>query len=272
MVYHSAMKWNEDLTDTMGAIRCWTSDKGVVRETEQEVCTEDVVVIVLNNRPMSTLVASPVQLRELGAGFVVSEGLAGEIQDVRVQGLTVQVTAAERSGSLRGIIESCGGPTSGTLISHVRSSLVIDRELIFTVISHIVSELWERTGGAHCSVLFSKDELVAKSSDIGRHNTVDKVIGHALLNGIDLSGCVLGCTGRQPSGMITKAANAGIPVVISKAATTRQGAETAQRAGLTLVGRVKQDSFCVYSHPERIAGLVPGNTPASGGSPSDPQG
>ena len=163
-------------------------------------------------------------------------------------------------------------PHIGHLMSHVKSSLVIERELIFTVISAIVSELWERTGGAHCSGSLLRGELVAKSSDIGRHNTVDKVIGHALLNGIDLSGCVLGCTGRQPSGMITKAANAGIPIVVSKAATTRQGAETAQRAGLTLVGRVKQDSFCVYSHPERIAGLVPGNSPYSGGSLTDPQG
>ncbi|MGI6396174.1 MAG: formate dehydrogenase accessory sulfurtransferase FdhD [Desulfomonilia bacterium] len=272
MVYHSPMIWNEDLTNTLDAVRCWSYEGGVVRETEKEACTEEVVVIVLNNRPISTLVASPVQLRELGAGFVVSEGLAGEIQDVQVQGLTVQVTATERSGSLSSIIESCGGPTSGTLMSHVKSSLVIEQELIFTVISAIVSELWERTGGAHCSVLFSGGELVAKSSDIGRHNTVDKVIGHALLNGIDLSGCVLGCTGRQPSGMITKAANAGIPIVVSKAATTRQGAETAQRAGLTLVGRVKQDRFCVYSHPERIAGLVPGNSPYSGGSLTDPQG
>lgn len=272
MVYDPPMTWNEDLTGTVGMIRCWSSEGGVVRETEQEACTEEVVVILLNNRPICTLVASPVQLRELGAGFVVSEGLAGEIRDARVQGLTVQVTATERSGSLHGIIESCGGPTSGTLMSPVKSSLVIDRDLISIVISNIVSKLWERTGGAHCSVLFSGGELVAKSSDIGRHNTVDKVIGHALLNGIDLSGCVLGCTGRQPSGMITKAANAGIPIVISKAAVTLQGAETAQRAGLTLVGRVKQDSFCVYSHPERIAGLVPGNTPAGGGSLPGSQG
>lgn len=257
MVYLPRMIGNEDLTHAVDTIRCWAFSQGSFQERKQETCSEEIVTITLNDRPISTLVATPIQLRELGAGFVISEGLAEKIEEVRVEGFNIMITASGRSGSLRGIIESCGGPTSGTLASRVQSSLVIGSELIFTVISHIVSELWERTGGAHCSVLFSNGKLVAKSSDIGRHNTVDKVIGHALLNGIDLSQCVLGCTGRQPSGMVIKAANAGIPVVVSKTATTRQGAEAAEKAGLTLVGRVKQDSFCVYSHPERIAGLTP---------------
>ena len=255
MVYVHRMMSNEDLTHAVATVRCGAYNRGSFEEVEQETCIEEIFVISLNGRPVSTLVATPVELRELGAGYVVSEGLAGKIEEVSLDGLNILVRASERSGSLRSIIESCGGPTSGTLASEVKSSLVISRDLVFTVISHIVSELWERTGGAHCSVLFSGGNLVAKSSDIGRHNTVDKVIGHALLSGIDLSQCVLGCTGRQPSGMVIKAANAGIPIVISKAATTRQGVEAAVKAGVTLVGRVKQDSFCIYSHPERIAGL-----------------
>jgi len=247
---------DEDLFPAIDTIRCWSFSRGSIQETLQEACSEEIVAIELNDRPVGTLVATPAQLEELGAGFVVSTGFAEKIQDVRVEGFTVHVKASERKGPKRSVIESSGGPMSPALISRVQSPLVIDRGLIFTVISHIVSELWERTGGAHCSVLFSGGELVAKSSDIGRHNTVDKVIGRALLHGIDLSRCVLGCTGRQPSGMVIKAANAGIPVVVSKAATTIQGALTAEKAGLTLVGRVREDSFCVYSHPERIAGLA----------------
>jgi FdhD protein len=97
--------------------------------------------------------------------------------------------------------------------------------------------------------------IVAKSSDVGRHNTVDKVIGYGVLNNIDLSGCVLGCTGRQPAGMVSKAVNAGIPIIVSKAATTNEGISLAQASGLTLVCRVRDDRFCVYTHPERISGL-----------------
>ncbi len=249
------MNGEEALKNTLETVDCIAFSDGGFHEDKGEVCTEDIVVISLNGRPIVTQVATAAQLRELGAGFVISQGLAAHVEEVRVEGLTIEVRAPERVEAVRSIIESCGGAMGDRLISPVESSLVIRRDLVFTVISHIVSGLWEKTGGAHCSVLFSEGRLVAKSSDIGRHNTVDKVIGCAALGGVDLSRCILGCTGRQPLGMITKAANAGIPIVVSKAATTSRGIEQAKKAGITLVGRVKPGSFCVYSHPERIEGL-----------------
>ncbi|MFY9399183.1 MAG: formate dehydrogenase accessory sulfurtransferase FdhD [Desulfomonilia bacterium] len=246
------MSRDEDLT-AIETVRCWSFSSGSLVETVQETCAEEIVRIILNGRVLSTQVATPTQLRELGAGFVVSSGLADSISEVRVEGSTIRVWAPELGRPSVEVTESSGGPSSEARASRVTSDLVIGADEVFTVISQIVSELWERTGGAHCSVLFSDGVIVAKSSDIGRHNTVDKVIGHAILNGIDLKRCVLGCTGRQPTGMVSKAANAGIPIVVSKAATTREGALTAQETGVTLVGRVKKGSFCVYSHPWRIA-------------------
>lgn len=95
---------------------------------------------------------------------------------------------------------------------------------------------------------------MVKSSDVGRHNTVDKVVGHAILNKIDLSRCTIGCTGRQPAGMVKKDANAGIPIVISRAASTDKGIATANAAGITLVCFSRGDRFTIYTHPERILG------------------
>jgi len=83
---------------------------------------------------------------------------------------------------------------------------------------------------------------------------VDKVIGHAVLRGLDRSRCVLGCTGRQPRDMVAKAAHAGIPVVISRAASTDLGIAAAREAGITLVCFSRGDRFTIYSHPERILG------------------
>ena len=91
--------------------------------------------------------------------------------------------------------------------------------------------------------------------DVGRHNTVDKVIGFAVLNGIDLSRCIIGCSGRQPAGMVSKAANAGIPIILSKAATTDQGILTADQTGVTLVCFARGNRFTVYTHPYRISGI-----------------
>jgi FdhD protein len=240
------------IKDTAG---CIAFSRGEIRRGAQEICTEEIVVISLNGRPITTQVATPDQLRELGAGFIISQGLAGTIEDVRVDGLTIDVKASHEITSFSPYIESSGGSASDALTREVRSGLVISPDDVFAVITHIVSDLWEATGGAHCSVLYSNGEVLFKSSDVGRHNTVDKVIGHAVLEGIDLSRCVLGCTGRQPLGMITKAANAGIPIVVTKAATTTRGIEQAKKAGITLVCRVKEGSFHVFSHPERIAGM-----------------
>ena len=200
------------------------------------------------------MVASPIQYRELGAGFVVSEGLARSIDDVRVEGNDIHVYATQSAQSDTFITESSGGASSGILEPKTGSSVTIDTLGVFKVISEIVSTLWEKTGGAHCSVLFYKNDLIAKSSDVGRHNTVDKVIGWAALNEKDLSSCVLGCTGRQPAGMISKAVNAGIPIVISKAATTREGIAMANESGLTLICRVKENRFRIYTHPQRVLG------------------
>jgi FdhD protein len=168
----------------------------------------------------------------------------------------VKVYARQTAPPEEIVTGSSGGVSTGKLWNKINSNIMIDREDIFMVIAEIISELWEKTGGAHCSVLFSGKELVAKSTDVGRHNTVDKVIGHCILNKIDMSGCVLGCTGRQPAGMISKAVNAGIPIVISKAATTDEGIRLADASGLTLVCRVKEGRFCVYTHPERIKGIL----------------
>lgn len=222
-----------------------------------EVCVERTYSLWLNGRGLVRLVASPSQLQELGAGFVVTEGLAGAVDDVQVIGSEIHVYAQERetpSGPV--IMESSGGQTLTRPVRPVSSELKLATEEVFWIIKAIVSDLWQTTGGAHCSVLFSNGRLVAKASDVGRHNSVDKVIGTAILGGMDLSRCILGCTGRQPEGMVAKAARAGVPVIVSKAATTNKGVELAGRAGVTLICRVKDQGFTVYTHPQRIVGLA----------------
>ena len=250
------MHMPEDIESMLSTLEGVCRQDGSAGPGPEEVCRERVIRLYLNGEAMGSLVASPGQLRELGAGFVISEGLAESVDRVEVFGERVMVYGRSTQKPLEVTTGTSGGISSGRVVKQVGSELTMETRDIFTVMDAIVSELWERTGGAHCSVLFSGNELVAKSSDVGRHNTVDKVIGHAVLGGIDLSRCVLGCTGRQPAGMVSKAANAGIPIVVSKAATTDEGVRLARQVGLTLVCRVRQGRFCVYSHPERILGLA----------------
>jgi FdhD protein len=139
-------------------------------------------------------------------------------------------------------------------VGRVSSDLTVTPAEVQAVTEAIFSEDWQRTGALHCSVLFCDGRLVAKACDVGRHNSVDKVVGAAVIGGLDRSRCVLACTGRQPSGMVRKAANAGIPVLVSRAASTDQGIATAEEAGIMLICFSRGDRFTVYTHPERMGG------------------
>ncbi|KDE55155.1 formate dehydrogenase accessory sulfurtransferase FdhD [Methanoculleus sp. MH98A] len=221
------------------------------REVHDDIIVEDHVRLFLNGEFLTALVASPDRLDDLGAGFVVCEGLADSVESVEVAGKDVHITAPVKK-EIRLETESSGGSRVLGEPGSVASSITITADGIRAVTAAIESDTWRRTGGVHCSVLFCDGELVTRACDVGRHNTVDKVVGHAALKGLDRSRCVLGCTGRQPAGMVAKAANAGIPIVVSRAATTDRGILTAQRAGLTLVGFSRGERFTIYTHPERV--------------------
>ena len=229
---------------------------GVLSEIDDTIVIEDRFRILLNDCLVTEMIASRDQLRELGAGFVITEGLARCVDKVKLDGDRILVYSDRGCDVSRSkkVMGSSGGTSILLEQGKVTSDLRIRPEDVFSCTRGIETEVWRRTGAVHCSVLFSEGKCVVKSSDIGRHNTVDKVVGHAILNGVDLSRCMIGCTGRQPAGMIKKDANAGIPVVISRAASTDKGIAAADAAGITLVCFSRGDRFTIYTHPERILG------------------
>ena len=230
---------------------------GEVTEIDDTIVVEDKFQIVFNDRPVTDIVASRDQLLELGAGFVITEGLTRCVDKVKLEGDRIFVYADMGCDVSRSKQElgSSGGMSIQTKPRSVSSDLQITPEEVISWTREIETEVWRKTGAVHCSVLYCKGKCMVKSSDVGRHNTVDKVVGHAILNRIDLSGCVIGCTGRQPAGMVKKYANAGIPIVISRAASTDKGIETAESAGITLICFSRGDRFTIYTHPERILGI-----------------
>ena len=88
--------------------------------------------------------------------------------------------------------------------------------------------------------------------DVGRHNAVDKVIGHRLLSGDSCEGLALLSTGRLSSEMVWKAARAGIAIAASLSVPSAMARDMAAAAGITLVGRTLAPAPRVYTHPQRI--------------------
>jgi len=222
------------------------------REVEEDVCVEEVFSLYLNDKFIASLIISPGHVKEFGAGYVICEGIASNVRDVRVSNGNIYVYADalnEFNPELRS--SGCIGARS-TEIRKVSPGITVEASDIPLFVRALESDAWRKTGGVHSSALFLNKKLIFSVSDIGRHSTVDKVVGYAILNNVDLSKCVLACTGRQPKGMIFKVANAGIPVIVSRAAPTDKGILAEKDAGITLVCFAMENKFNIYSHAERI--------------------
>ncbi|MDA9606857.1 formate dehydrogenase accessory sulfurtransferase FdhD [Candidatus Pelagibacter sp.] len=113
---------------------------------------------------------------------------------------------------------------------------------------------FSKTGGIHASGLFTaKGDIVAIKEDVGRHNALDKLIGHALDQKLlNTNTQFLTCSGRLNFDLVQKALMANIGVLIGVGAPTSLAIDLANRFDMTLVGFVKGDSFNIYSSSERI--------------------
>jgi FdhD protein len=229
--------------------------EGGVSTIDDRVVCEERFSLFINDTRFLELVASRNDLAALGAGFVVCQGLSRTVESVTVKDNEIRVCAPVEQSCDREM-ETTG--SFGFLCrppERVVSRCTISIPQIHAITKEIVTELWKETGGVHCSVIAREGEILARASDVGRHNTVDKVVGYAVLQGIDPGECVVGCTGRQPRDMVVKYANAGIPIIISRAASTNRGIAAAEDLGITLICFSRDDRFTIYTHPERVRGL-----------------
>jgi len=233
---------------------------GKAKAVEDWVAVEGTYELYLNDTLVDTIVVSPAELEAHALGYVVTEGLVKpeEVEEVSQRGGRVFVKThglPDVPSSKTVLRSSAYRGSNGASIIPIDTAVTVPPSLIVQCARQITEQAanWKKTGGVHISLLFNLEgALIKAAEDVGRHNSVDKVVGYALLHTVPLHETILACSGRQPEGMVLKAARAGIPIVLTKAAVTDRGIKTADQLGVTLIGFARADRFTIYAHPERI--------------------
>jgi len=251
-----------------------------VQEIEDLVIKEYSLTITLNGQEIVTLVCSPRNLDELAIGYLFSEEFIRDRKDLKEikidseQGIIAIQTVG---GSLRhppGGLKSFKGSSSGISygspeellssngvnlrgysLNDVSEYPVLNYKMVFKFVEklHNLSSVFKKTGGVHNSLLAdTSGKGVVFREDIGRHNTIDKLIGHLVLYGIFPEDKVIVLSGRISSEILLKTARARIPLMVSAAAPTEQAIQLAEKLGITLIGFVRAKKMNIYTHSERI--------------------
>ncbi len=233
------------------------------------VPVEAHVSIYVNGQELATLMCSPTDQEALALGFLRNEGIIESLGDVglvrcNVPGTTVDVMlhVSQFSSPRRMILTSgCGGGLTFQAMTDQHPPLRSDFKTSPQTLTlrmrdlNLAARLYRQVRGVHTSVLADEREVLLIAEDVGRHNTIDKLAGKALIAGIPTQERMIITSGRISSEMLMKARRMGVPLVASRTAPTSASVSLARTWRICVVGYLRHGGMRVYTCPERL-GLI----------------
>src|SRR6266480_1359837 len=271
------------------AVTHWQED--AQHEREDALSVEEPFEVRLNHRNLAVIMRTPGHDRELAMGFLFTERVIHQADDVYTiedaiddDGLPLanvvdvilhpgeqqdplthrdnyeQHSVFERHFAVSASCGLCGKNSIDDLMLTVPPLEVEELRISASCFYELTRQLrigqdvFTHTGGLHAAGLFtSTGELCLLREDVGRHNAVDKIIGHGLLhNTLPYSRHILMVSGRTSYEIIQKALLARIPCIAAISAPSSLAVELAHQSGITLIGFLRDHAMNVYTHPERI--------------------
>lgn len=231
---------------------------------------ERLISIFVNSQELATIMATPRHQDALALGFLANEGVIASMDDIRALHICpsggcvdVWLARSDFDPPRRMILTSgCGGGVTFDDLSGTADPLASSRRVtaddLWAMMHELnqSAELYSQAGGVHTSTLNETAEPLIVAEDVGRHNTLDKLRGLALQQGVATKDRIILSSGRISSEMINKARRMEVPIVASRTSPTSMSVALAQAWNITLVGYLRRNSMNIYTHPERL-GLPP---------------
>lgn len=236
---------------------------------EVEVARERPLTIYLDKFEIVTLMTLGAYPELLVLGYLRNQGLVSSLDELVAVEVDWDVEAAAVTTRNRStdhlpaklekriVTSGCGqGTLFGELLEQIEPvpPHTVRQSAVYELLKNMreFNEIYKRAGGVHGCALCHGPEVLFFCEDVGRHNAVDTIAGYMWLEGITGPDKILYTTGRVTSEMALKAAQMGIPVVLSRSSANAAAVEIARRAGMTIIARAKGRQFLVYHGAENV--------------------
>jgi len=242
------------------------------------VAVEEPLEIRVRGRSVAVTMRTPGHDRELAAGFLLTEGIIRDRGDVveilhcraaaapentlnvfLAPSLNVDFAQLTRHVFATSSCGLCGKASIESVHQHfppVKSRVTVSTSTLARLpkLMREAQATFNQTGGLHAAAVFNaKGELIVLREDVGRHNAVDKVLGHGFLDGKwPFDSYILLVSGRASFEIMQKALAGRVPIVCAVSAPSSLAVEFARESDQTLVGFLRGSSMNIYAGTERI--------------------
>lgn len=255
-------------------------DGSIGKSADDMLVVEEPLEIRVAGESVAVTMRTPGDDRALALGFLYGEGIIREIGDVgRAEhcgrpgtpeyGNVIDVLPRPgeildperiRAGRRGTLTSSACGVCGREQIEDMmqRCQPMDDNRAVRTAMIFYAQEqmlqsqyVFAQTGGVHAAAAFSETgDMYCCFEDIGRHNAVDKVVGHLIEthNIVEGEGVqILAVSSRASFEIVQKAVVARIPVVVAVSAASSLAADLAQAMGITLIGFARDKRMVIYT-------------------------
>jgi FdhD protein len=250
-------------------------ENGATRDTP--IAGEHPLTLYVDKREILTLMTLGAAPEALAIGYLRNQRLLDRLDDiVSVQvDWDVNAVVIQTRGGLKDLDAKLGKRTTtsgcgqGTVFGDLMADIdavrlpadaVLTRATLYALLDRVrVHEtIYKQAGAVHgCALATNGDgasEILYFVEDVGRHNAVDAIAGKMWLDGVDGGDKIFYTTGRLTSEMVIKAAQMGIPFLVSRSGLTQMGYEIAEKVGITMIGRATGKHFLLFTGRGRFRG------------------